>query len=122
MQAVSLVSLVDGKLVVPPEAEATLSQMKEPLTVAAFCGRYRGGKSSLLSRLAGSPAFRLGHSVNACTKGTRFATLGPSPGDANGGGKRVLLLDTEGLCATDSDATHDTQIFACKRSLVVLAL
>ena len=108
--AVGLVSLVDGKLVVPPEAEAVLSQIKEPLTVAAFCGRYRGGKSSLLSRLlGGSPdAFHVGHSVNACTKGIRFA---PIPDVAVGGG-RVLLLDTEGLCATDSDSTHDTRIFA----------
>lgn len=116
MQAVSLISLIDGNLVVPPEAEAALSQMTGPLTVAAFCGRYRGGKSSLLSRLAGSPsAFRVGHSVNACTKGIRFATMG---GAGLGSGcppneeKRVILLDTEGLCATDSDATHDTRIFA----------
>lgn len=109
--AVSLVSLVEGRLVVPPEAEAALSQLKGPLTVAAFCGRYRGGKSSLLSRLLGTPdAFRVGHSVNACTKGIRFAAM-PSPrGDA--AAPRVLLLDTEGLCATDSDATHDTRIFA----------
>ena len=110
--AVSLVSLIDGRLVVPPEAEAALAELKEPLTVAAFCGRYRGGKSSLLSRLLGSPdAFRVGHSVNACTKGIRFAAMPPAQGGQTKQ-KRVLLLDTEGLCATDSDATHDTRIFA----------
>lgn len=97
-----------GKLVVPPEAAACLEKIRGPVAVVVVCGRFRSGKSSLLSRLIGHKSFEVSHSVQACTKGIRLYDAPLCLPDK----RQVLLLDTEGLMAMDSDATHDTRVFA----------
>lgn len=108
-RAINLVSVnSDGKMEVSADATACLRNIKEKVAVVSVLGRFRGGKSSLLARLIGRKSFEVSHSVQACTKGIR---LYDPPLDIPGG-RKLILLDTEGLMATDSDTTHDTRVFA----------
>lgn len=98
----------DGKMRVSDEAVHCLKGIKNDISVVSVLGRFRGGKSSLLARLIGQKSFEVSSSVQACTKGIR---LYDTPLDTRAGHK-VLILDTEGLMATDSDTNHDTRVFA----------
>ena len=108
--SVALVSVkADGSLFVPEEACVALNAMQHPLAVVAIAGKYRSGKSTLISRLIGRKgAFKVGHSVRSCTKGIMAHKLALTVA----GGQRVLVLDSEGLNALDSNIQHDVRIFA----------
>jgi hypothetical protein len=83
--------------------------MNMPLAVVGIAGKYRSGKSTLISRLIGrNDAFEVGHSVNSCTKGILAHEAPIRMRD----GRQVLVLDSEGLNALDSDVNHDVRIFA----------
>ena len=74
---------------------------------------YRTGKSYLINRmlLNRQKGFTVGPTVNPCTKGL---WIWSRPIFAEGGkGKRlpVLLIDTEGFGALDTDSNHDVRIF-----------
>ena len=74
---------------------------------------YRTGKSYLINRmlLNRQKGFSVGPTINPCTKGLWIWSK-PIYGD-DGTGKRipVLLIDTEGFGALDTDQNHDIRIF-----------
>ena len=74
---------------------------------------YRTGKSYLINRmlLNRQKGFSVGPTVNPCTKGLWIWSK-PIYGDI-GKGKRLplLLIDTEGFGALDTDSNHDIRIF-----------
>ena len=76
-----------------------------PLAVVAVAGRYRSGKSFLLSQLCGggaaSAAFSVGHTVESHTRGIWMASSMVPARTAAGERVDVLFLDSEGLGATD---------------------
>lgn len=103
MSAALVASATDGTLYVSDEAKIMLNELTMPLKIVSVCGRYRSGKSTLLSQIIDNDTFKVGHSVNACSKGIGVAQI-PSTD--------ILMLDTEGLLSPDTSSTHDTRIFA----------
>lgn len=94
-------------------AEAFLKKLEGPLGVISVAGLYRTGKSYLLNRmlLNRGSGFSVGPSINPCTKGLWIwpkALNGFSP---DGSPLNVLIIDTEGIGATDEDQNHDNKIF-----------
>ena len=75
------------------DAVELLHSLEKPLAVLSICGPYRSGKSYFISRVLGSPgAFKLGHSMQACTRGIWMATTVLECQDFT-----TVLLDTEGI-------------------------
>lgn len=96
-----------GRWSVGEAAAAELSKHESPLAVVAVAGRYRGGKSFLLSQLAGgdeasAAAFSVGHTVESHTRGIWMARQLLPARTATGEAVELLLLDSEGLGATDA--------------------
>ena len=87
------------------EAASVLAAHDAPLAVVAVAGRYRSGKSFLLSQLCGggaaSAAFGVGHTVESHTRGIWMASSMVPARTAAGASVDVLFLDSEGLGATD---------------------
>ena len=80
-------------LKVVPEALKVLNSINKPLSIFSICGPYRTGKSYLISQILGSPGtFKVGHKMNACTKGVWMATTVLECDDFV-----VVFLDTEGM-------------------------
>ena len=74
---------------------------------------YRTGKSYLINRmlLNRSKGFTVGPTVNPCTKGLWLWSK-PIYGESSKGKRLpVLLIDTEGFGALDTDSNHDIRIF-----------
>jgi len=92
----------------------TLLQVEAPVAVITVAGLYRTGKSFLLNRiLLGRPhGFRVGSTVNACTKGIWIWSEVLTATRPDGSEARFLLLDTEGIGALDTEAQYDASIFA----------
>ena len=91
------------------EAASVLAAHDAPLAVVAVAGRYRSGKSFLLSQLCGgggggggaAAAFGVGHTVESHTRGIWMASSMVPARTAGGDAVDVLFLDSEGLGATD---------------------
>ena len=77
-----------------------LRSINKPLAILSVCGPYRTGKSYLLSRILGSHgSFKVGNTMEACTRGIWMATtILESENSA------LLLLDTEGMDSCEGDA------------------
>lgn len=89
-----------GEFTFTTQAKLLLESVQEPLHPIAIIGRYRGGKSFLMSRLAGKQnIFPLGHTVHAHTKGVWAYVHREN-------GKAILLLDIEGLGDVQQGSTH----------------
>ena len=74
---------------------------------------YRTGKSYLLNRmlLNKQKGFSVGPTVNPCTKGLWIWSK-PIYGNSDKGKRLpILLIDTEGFGALDTDSNHDIRIF-----------
>jgi hypothetical protein len=73
---------------------------------------YRTGKSYLINRmlLNRQKGFSVGPTVNPCTKGLWIWSK-PIYGDNKGKRLPLLLIDTEGFGALDTDSNHDIRIF-----------
>ena len=83
------------------DAVELLRSINKPLAVLSICGPYRSGKSYFISRVLGSPgAFKLGHSMQACTRGIWMATTVLECQDFT-----TVLLDTEGIDAVGASET-----------------
>ena len=111
---IPFVRIVDGKYVVPKEAEEFWSNIKDEIAIVVVVGKYRTGKSFLMNRcLLGDQGggFSVGSTINSCTKGI---WVYPKIIEAGIGRnkRKVVVMDSEGIGALDTDSTHDTKIFA----------
>ena len=112
----------DGSCQTCPEAMEWLRTIHDPVAVVAVAGRYRTGKSFLLNHVLlrahenndQETGFPVGPTTQPCTKGlwlwpraARTRNDGP-----DGRPCHVLVIDTEGTGATNSNDTRDTRIFA----------
>lgn len=95
---------VPEKLRLVDDGIQLLQSIGKPVAVLAICGPYRSGKSYFLSRVMRCPdAFKLGHTMHACTHGIWMGTQVLECDEF-----AVVLLDTEGIdaaYAAESDAT-----------------
>ena len=126
MAAVPFITCDDhGIFKVHGEAEAVLAALPPDVrAVAPLCiaGKSRTGKSFLLNALQGggggaasaaaAPAFTVGHSVEACTRGIWMSGEPLLLPLAGGGRCAVLLLDTEGIGSPGSTPEHDARVFS----------
>ncbi len=95
------------------DAEKILRKIEGPIGVVSVAGMYRTGKSYLLNRmlLNRSSGFSVGPSINPCTKGLWIWSKPLSGFSPDGTPLNVLIIDTEGIGATDEDQNHDSKIF-----------
>ena len=95
------------------QGEDIIKSFKGEFGVISVAGMYRTGKSYLINRmlLNRQKGFSVGPTVNPCTKGLWIWSK-PIYGES-GKGKRLplLLIDTEGFGALDTDSNHDIRIF-----------
>ena len=101
-----------GKFIVNPEAESIIRNLPSPLGVISVAGMYRTGKSYLLNRvlLNQSNGFTVGPSINPCTKGLWMWSKTIQAHTPQGKPINLLIIDTEGIGATDEDHNHDNKI------------
>ena len=91
----------DTRFKLVEDALTLLRAIDKPLAVLSICGPYRSGKSYFISRVLGSPgAFKLGHSMQACTRGIWMATTVLECQEF-----ATILLDTEGIDAVGASET-----------------
>ena len=101
----------DGTYSAVRETVQWISELEEPFGVFVVAGKFRTGKSYLLNRLLDLPpdeGFGVGNTVQACTRGIWICKKMLTGAD----GRKVLVVDTEGIDALDVDSTHDARIFA----------
>ena len=101
-----------GQFVINQEALEVIRQLQNPLGVISVAGMYRTGKSYLLNRmlLNRSSGFSVGPSINPCTKGLWMWSKTIPAHTPQGKPLNVLIIDTEGIGATDEDQNHDNKI------------
>ena len=101
-----------GQFVINQEALEIIRQLQNPLGVISVAGMYRTGKSYLLNRmlLNRSGGFSVGPSINPCTKGLWMWSKTIQAHTPQGKPLNVLIIDTEGIGATDEDQNHDNKI------------
>ena len=112
--AISMVTydMKSGKFIINPEAESVIKILPSPLGVISVAGMYRTGKSYLLNRvlLNQSNGFTVGPSINPCTKGLWMWSKTIPAHTPQGKPINLLIIDTEGIGATDEDHNHDNKI------------
>jgi len=103
----------EKKFFINQDAEQILKKIEGPIGVVSVAGMYRTGKSYLLNRmlLNRSSGFSVGPSINPCTKGLWIWSKPISGYAPDGTPLNVLIIDTEGIGATDEDQNHDSKIF-----------
>ena len=90
---------VSHTLQLVPEAIELLKTIKKPVAVLSVCGPYRSGKSFFISRVVEKPGtFKLGHSMEACTRGIWLSTTALECDEFV-----LLVLDTEGIGAVEGE-------------------
>ena len=101
-----------GKFIINPEAEQYIKILPSPLGVISVAGMYRTGKSYLLNRvlLNQGNGFTVGPSINPCTKGLWMWSKPIPAHTPQGKPINLLIIDTEGIGATDEDHNHDNKI------------
>ena len=102
----------NGILEVNPGVTEFLESVSPPFAVVCVAGPYRSGKSCLLNRgilkvQGDRQGFSVGSSVNACTKGLHLYN-----GIVNCGGKRLLVIDSEGTRSLTQSAGADSKLIA----------
>lgn len=89
-----------------------LRRVKGPVCVVSIAGPYRKGKSYILSKAFDQPeVFPLGHKMEAETMGIWIWIVPGKLKNSNGQELTVVLLDSEGIDATNTENTDDHQIF-----------
>lgn len=103
-----LITVEDEKYKVHEGTVNWLASLKKPLCILSCAGRYRSGKSFLLNCLCENEnGFKVGDTVQACTKGI-WIFQKPIWEDDD---KVVVVMDTEGIDALDANDNHDVRIF-----------
>ena len=109
-----LASWASGEIELHADTLEWLGNLPGPLCVLAIAGPLRSGKSCLMNHLfgaAGGEAFRVGGTIVSTTHGMWICAA--RPGCLPGVTGTVLLLDTEGLGALESDSPQrEPQLFA----------
>ena len=113
-RAISMVTydMNSGKFIINKEAEEIIQNLNNPLGIISVAGMYRTGKSYLLNRvlLNQNNGFTVGPSINPCTKGLWMWTKTVQAHTPQGKPINLLIIDTEGIGATDEDHNHDNKI------------
>ena len=101
-----------NRFIINPEAESFLKNLQSPLGIISVAGMYRTGKSYLLNRmlLNQSSGFGVGPSINPCTKGLWMWNKTIPAHTPEGQSINCIIIDTEGIGATDEDHNHDNKI------------
>ncbi len=101
-----------NRFIINPEAESFLKTLQAPLGIISVAGMYRTGKSYLLNRmlLNQSSGFGVGPSINPCTKGLWMWNKTIPAHTPEGQSINCIIIDTEGIGATDEDHNHDNKI------------
>lgn len=103
----------EDELKVNEDAVALLQQINGNVAVVAMAGLYRTGKSSMLNWLLGrSGGFRVGPTVERCTRGIWLWGQPQKHRMANGDDVWVLMLDTEGMGGLEASQQYDARIFS----------
>ena len=95
------------------QGEDVIKSFKGEFGVISVAGLYRTGKSYLINRmlLNRQKGFTVGPTVNPCTKGLWIWSK-PIYGESTKGKRLpILLIDTEGFGALNTDTNHDVRIF-----------
>ena len=103
-------------LVINEEAIAVLQSITDPVCVVAIVGPCRTGKSYILSQLISSDqdsqqCFKLGHLQDPETMGIWMWDTPIRYQLKDGRNISIILLDTEGIDAYNSQERGDTQVF-----------
>lgn len=116
--AIPFISITNSdfsKFEVNPEAEDFLKKLIGPIGILCVAGMYRTGKSYLLNKVIlnnENNPFQVGPTINACTKGLWIYPEALKIKNKVGEEMNLIVIDTEGIGATDEDKTHDTKIFS----------
>mmetsp|Transcript_29105 Transcript_29105/g.49339 ORF Transcript_29105/g.49339 Transcript_29105/m.49339 type:complete len:810 (+) Transcript_29105:123-2552(+) len=95
------------KFRVHEEAVKVFSRIKGKLCIIAVCGPYRTGKSFLLNQFIGKKGFKVGSSINACTKGLWLWGSPVKRGDVT-----YVFMDSEGLGSMEKSQDHDVSVLS----------
>ena len=101
-----------GRFIISQEACEMIKSLESPIGVISVAGMYRTGKSYLLNRmlLNKSGGFSVGPTINPCTKGLWMWSKTIPAHTPDGKPINALIIDTEGIGATDEDQNHDNKI------------
>ncbi|OQR87765.1 guanylate-binding protein [Achlya hypogyna] len=103
----------EDRLQVNEQAMEILQKIEGKISVVAMAGLYRTGKSSMLNWLLGNQSgFRVGPTVERCTRGIWLWGRPQKHPMSNGEDCYVLMLDTEGLGGLEASAQYDVRIFS----------
>lgn len=103
----------EDQLKVNEDAAALLRRIDGNVAVIAMAGLYRTGKSSMLNWLLGrSGGFRVGPTIERCTRGIWLWGQPQKRKMANGEDVWVLMLDTEGMGGLEASQQYDARIFS----------
>lgn len=100
-------------LKVNEEAVELLRKINGKVAVVAVAGLYRTGKSSMLNWLLGRPSgFRVGPTIERCTRGIWLWGRPQKHRTRSGEDVYVLMLDTEGMGGLEASQQYDARIFS----------
>jgi len=101
-------------LVLQQQALDIIKKIKGPVSVVVICGKARTGKSYILSKMidlnAPPDCFHLGHEMSAKTMGIWMWSQPLKILDKRGQELNLILLDTEGVDAANSNYSNDNYI------------
>lgn len=103
----------EDQLRVNEDAVSVLKRIDGNVAVIAMAGLYRTGKSSMLNWLLGRQSgFRVGPTIERCTRGIWLWGHPQKHTMANGEEVWVLMLDTEGMGGLEASQQYDARIFS----------
>ncbi|TDH70327.1 hypothetical protein CCR75_003991 [Bremia lactucae] len=114
-EAVPLITFSEkeDQLKVNHEAVDFLRRIEGPVAVIAMAGLYRTGKSSMLNWLLDRQSgFRVGPTIERCTRGIWLWGQPQKHTMHNGDDVWVLMLDTEGIGGLEASQQYDARIFS----------
>lgn len=114
--AIPFITVKGGEFSVTPEATQFLKSLKSTkLGILAIAGKYRTGKSYLLNKIILQRCntvggFKVGPTVNPCTKGLWMWNQTIKGQSADGEDMDMVVIDCEGFGGMDESQDHDSKI------------